>query len=112
MRIRWHSIPENRLKIAIKQARERLRGTDVPVTITVKDLLPLPSYCPVLGIEIRYCQGKIGFIDHSPSMDRIVPRLGYVPGNVRIISWRANRLKQDATLDELLAIVSYIKGER
>ena len=30
----------------------------------------------------------------SPSIDRMKPDLGYVPGNVRIVSQKANRLKQ------------------
>lgn len=41
----------------------------------------------------------------SPSLDKIIPSLGYVPGNVRIISARANLLKNDATVDELRAIL-------
>ena len=36
----------------------------------------------------------------SPSLDRIVPELGYVKGNIRVISNRANHLKSDATLEE------------
>jgi hypothetical protein len=39
--------------------------------------------------------------DNLPTLDRVDPVCGYVPGNVWVISWRANRLKQDASLDEL-----------
>jgi len=34
---------------------------------------------------------------------------GYIPGNVRIISWRANNLRSDANLQELLALVKDAK---
>lgn len=44
----------------------------------------------------------------SPSIDRIVPELGYVPGNIAIISWRANDLKKDATADEMRRIADWI----
>jgi hypothetical protein len=47
--------------------------------------------------------------DNSPSIDQIVPGGGYVPGNVRIISWKANRLKSNATIDDLEAILAYMK---
>jgi hypothetical protein len=49
---------------------------------------------------------------HSPSLDKIIPELGYVPGNVAILSYRANRLKSDATLEELEALVAYIRETR
>jgi hypothetical protein len=37
----------------------------------------------------------------SPSLDRIIPDRGYVPGNVRVVSDRANRLKGKRSLSEL-----------
>lgn len=62
-----------------------------------------PGSCPVLGIELRVGGVRAA---HSPSLDRIDPSLGYVPGNVRVISDRANRLKGDRTLEELEALAS------
>lgn len=47
----------------------------------------------------------------SPTLDRIVPSRGYVVGNVAVISMRANRLKSDASVAELQALVSYTRGE-
>lgn len=67
--------------------------------------MPLPTLCPVLGIEILYSfAGKKGPRNASPSIDRIDNALGYVKGNVRVISFRANRIRNDASLDELRAI--------
>lgn len=48
--------------------------------------------------------------DGSPTIDRIINDLGYVKGNVIVISWRANRIKSDATLAELKAIVAFYEG--
>lgn len=45
--------------------------------------------------------------DYSPSLDRIDNRLGYVKGNVIVVSHRANAIKRDATLDELRRIVAF-----
>ena len=48
--------------------------------------------------------------DNSPTLDRIVPELGYVPGNVAVISWKANRLKGNNTDPELFEkVAKYIR---
>jgi len=62
-----------------------------------------------LGIPIAARSGS--FSDHSPSIDRTVPHLGYVKGNVTIMSYRANRIKCHASLDELRAIVAYMERQ-
>jgi hypothetical protein len=49
-------------------------------------------------------------IDNSPSLDRIDTSKGYVKGNVWVISWRANKLKSDATLAELESIVLALRN--
>ncbi len=67
----------------------------------------IPTHCPILGIPIFQMTGNKGGGANSPSLDRIEPELGYVPGNTIVISNRANRLKSDATIDELRAIASF-----
>lgn len=69
------------------------------------DIPPVPEVCPVLGIKI---QGNVvaGPLDSSPSIDRLIPHLGYIPGNVRIISNRANRLRSDGTARELKLVAA------
>jgi hypothetical protein len=47
--------------------------------------------------------------DDSPSLDRINNMKGYVPGNVKIISWRANHLKSNGTALEHEKIAQYIR---
>jgi hypothetical protein len=92
---------------AIGRARGRATANGLPFGITAGDIV-LPKLCPVLGIALvlgdRYSS------DNSPSLDRIDPARGYVRGNVAVISQRANRLKQDASPAELLAIVAYARG--
>jgi hypothetical protein len=75
-------------------------------SLSVHDLT-FPSHCPILGIEIDYFNDVIG--DNSPSLDRVDPDGGYVAGNVLIVSMKANRIKQNGTLDEILKIAEYIK---
>lgn len=105
----WMSVPENRMRHCLGQAKRRALAAGIPFTISMRDI-PLPTYCPVLGIPINYKgTNKRGFINDSPSIDRIDPSQGYIPGNVMIISWRANRIKSDATLTELRAVLSYME---
>jgi len=58
-----------------------------------------------LGIPLKIGNGKR--TDGSATLDRVLPDLGYVPGNVIVISFRANRIKNDATLDELRLLVEF-----
>lgn len=100
--------PINRLKILLVAAKIRAKKKTLPFSICVEDFLPLPTHCPVLGIKLNYAgQVKRGFVNDSPSLDRAIPSLGYISGNVKIISWRANRIKSDATLEELQKITAY-----
>lgn len=64
------------------------------------------KYCPILGIEIDYyAEGRQ---ENSPSFDRFDPSKGYIKGNVTIVSWRANRLKNDGTAEEHLSIYRFM----
>lgn len=49
--------------------------------------------------------------ENSPSIDRLDNTKGYVKGNINIISWRANRIKSDATLDELEKIYRWVNDQ-
>lgn len=83
------------------------RGTEFNLCL---DDVHIPEHCPVLGIPIESGGGG-GFRPNSPSIDRIDPSKGYTPDNIRIISWRANKLKSDASVEEIEAVLAYMKGE-
>lgn len=93
--------------VLVRGARTRSRHENVPFDLSPEDLV-MPQVCPVLGIPLTHLGGKLS--DDKPSLDRVVPSLGYVRGNVVIISWRANRLKSDASLDDLLLLTEYIRN--
>ena len=86
-------------------ARRRAKNKGLPCTITEADTA-VPEVCPVLGLTFTPGVGKN--CDTSVSLDRLIPSLGYVPGNVAVISWRANRLKGDATAEELRKIADWM----
>jgi hypothetical protein len=74
--------------------------------LTLSDLYPLPTTCPVLGIPLSY-SGNIGASDNAMAIDRIDPTKGYVKGNIVMVSQRANRIKNDATPAELRKIADF-----
>lgn len=78
--------------------------------LVASDFQYLPTHCPVLGIELEYAADGPRH-DGTASIDRVDNSMGYTPNNVRIISWRANRLKSDATVDELRRLVNYLEGK-
>lgn len=78
----------------------------IPFTIELDDIV-IPDYCPVLGIPIVCGSGKR--TDNSPSLDKFIPELGYVKGNVAVISWKANRLKNNGTLDDFKHLVEWME---
>jgi len=87
------------LKKLVADARRRARERKVSFALSIDDL-QAPEFCPVFGTRLVY-QADQRRCDMSASLDRIESSLGYVPGNVWIISWRANQIKSDATADEL-----------
>jgi len=92
--------------IMLNSARSRANKLKVPYSLVKEDII-IPEICPVLGIKLEV--GDRYFHDNSPSLDRLLPDIGYVPGNIRVISWRANRIKCNGTLEELEKIVAYMK---
>jgi hypothetical protein len=103
-----NSSPENKIKYLIGQAKVRAKRDSIEFAISLIHVY-IPAHCRLQGIEICYC--NVGLKDNSPSLDRIDPTKGYVPGNVWIISQRANRIKNNATLSELKALVRNLEEE-
>lgn len=82
----------------LKAAKKRAKEHNVAFGLTLADI-NVPALCPVLGVPIVVSRGRCS--PTSPSLDRIDPTLGYVPGNVIVVSHRANTIKSDATVTEL-----------
>lgn len=91
----------------IHTIKNRAKKAGLDFNLKLADLV-VPDECPVLRVPIL--MGEKWSHPQSPSVDRVKPELGYVRGNVRIISWRANRLKCDATVGELKALLIYMEG--
>lgn len=92
--------------VLLNGARTRAKRGGLAFALTKEDIL-IPAVCPIFGIQLEI--GSRQRHDNSPSLDQLVPGLGYTPENIRVISWRANRIKCDGTLEELEKIVTYMR---
>lgn len=88
----WHSA----------KSRAKLKG--LAFDIEIADVI-IPEYCPILGLKLE----RLGS-GNAPSIDRINPELGYVKGNIWVISNKANMMKSNATKQELLAFAHWVSA--
>ena len=95
----------NRIRALLHTLRSRCRKLGVVCDLTAADIV-IPEQCPVLGLRLdsgpRECRA---------SVDRKRPKRGYIRGNIAVISMRANRIKSDASIQELEAILAYMRGD-
>lgn len=94
--------------ILLRGARVSAKKRGLKYNLTLEDI-EIPKLCPVLGIPLK--RGRYKRLPNSPSIDRVFPKLGYTKGNIRIISWRANLLKNDETDPEIfIKIAKYLRS--
>tara|TARA_B110000858_G_scaffold125926_1_gene143476 strand:+ start:1535 stop:1777 length:243 start_codon:yes stop_codon:yes gene_type:complete len=79
-------------------------GKDFNLTI---DDIKIPTVCPIFETPIVY-----GDTDLCASIDRIDNSKGYIKGNIQIISNRANRIKNNASLQELKEIIKHMEKHK
>lgn len=90
----------NRLKNSAKK-----RNIEFSLTIPELNNLTFPLTCPILGIPLKFNRQRLQ--DNSYSIDRIDSTKGYSIDNIVVISWRANRLKNNASINELNKISNF-----
>jgi hypothetical protein len=94
-----------------QNARKRAAAKNIPFELTQEDIYQLAgTHCPVFGTAFDFI-GNGRIVPQSPSLDRIVPSLGYVTGNVAVISNKANTIKQNATADEIQQVADWLRKQ-
>lgn len=88
-------------------AKRRSKLYDIPFKIELNDII-VPTHCPVLGIPL--IMGNKHAHDNSPSLDRIIPELGYIKGNIVVVSHKANTIKNNATIEDLEKVYMFYKS--
>jgi hypothetical protein len=101
---------EYRLKMLLNASKQRAKIKNRVHDITVDDIksiYPIDGKCPVFGFDLMF--NDSGFRENSPSIDRIDSEKGYTVDNIQIISWKANRIKAYATVEELEIVIAFMK---
>lgn len=93
---------------AAQQAKRRAKEMGLEYTISAEYLKSIwPDKCPILNIPFK----STGDRSSSPSIDRLDNTKGYIPGNVNVISYRANAMKNNATIDELRSLITWMETQ-
>ncbi len=87
----------------LHRVKRKAREKNLSCNLKKSDLI-FPTHCPILGLKLRFRGG-----DNSPSLDRLDPKKGYDAGNVNIISNLANRIKSNATSEQLMKVALWLE---
>ncbi|NTV79324.1 MAG: hypothetical protein HGA25_09395 [Clostridiales bacterium] len=97
--------PEQMLLIS---AKIRAKKLNIPFDLEISDI-HIPVLCPITGLTLEINpSGNRGPQVNSPTLDKINPELGYVKGNVAVISFKANKWKSDMTKQNVETLLHYI----
>lgn len=105
-----YELTKKEFKKIIGNLRSSAKRRGIPFNLSTNDLdeVGIPITCPVLGIPIYFHRGKVE--DDSISIDRIDSNKGYTLDNIVIVSHRVNKLKSNASLEEMENIVKFYQN--
>lgn len=98
---------QNPEKSLHRSCRKRSLKSGLDFDIDISDIV-IPEKCPILEEPLMYCGPDRLY---WPTVDRIDNTKGYVKGNVRVISYKANMMKCDMLLWQVENLIAYMKGE-
>lgn len=104
----WRLNNPEKYMLHTAKSRAKKKGTEFNLT---PDDIKIPEVCPVFGTPFTH-ELKTGKNPLAPSLDRIDPNKGYVKGNVQVISWRANDLKSNGTVEEFKMLLEFLNAKK
>jgi hypothetical protein len=95
----------NPFAVVCWNAKTRARNKNLPFDLDEASVRGMYfDHCPVCGQEMRFG----GDNRTSPSIDQIIPALGYTKVNCHVICYLCNRRKNDSTPEQMYQIADYI----
>ena len=89
------------------RAQQRAKKENIYFDIEKSDII-IPEICPVLNKPLVVNAGSPGGSKYSPSLDKIIPEMGYTKGNIMVMSLLANQMKANATPEELILFAEWV----
>lgn len=102
----WAKINNPKL-LMMRRTKNSATARKIECTITVDDF-EIPNVCPILLLPLKMNPGNPK--KDSPSIDRIDNSKGYVPGNVKVISYSANRMKSSMSKEDIERLWKYVSN--
>lgn len=102
------SANNNPERTLLKGAKYSALRRGLEFNLELEDIV-IPDVCPYLGYSLKVIRG-VGYRQEAPSVDRIDPTKGYVKGNIKIISKKANLMKNNASREELVNFAKRVLG--
>jgi|DEB0MinimDraft_12_1074336.scaffolds.fasta_scaffold02147_4 hypothetical protein len=96
-----------------KLAERRANKKNIRFELTAEDIenvWPEDNYCPALRIPLKIKPKRkndpnyLKTTSNSPTLDRIIPELGYIPGNIVVVSMKANMIMSSARPSEVIKV--------
>ena len=104
-----HGNGKTREYIMYHRIKCRAIKDNIEFNLDLDDII-IPEYCPIFSnIKLKFNKGTVKY--NSPSIDRLIPEKGYTKGNIKIISYRANTIKQNATFEEIRQVADWLEKE-
>lgn len=94
--------------LMLRSAKRRAKVQNLPFDINIEDII-IPEHCPILHIKLETSSNHA--TANSPSLDKIIPELGYTKGNIQVISNLANTMKWDASFQNLVDFAEWVNKE-
>jgi hypothetical protein len=108
LRRRQQELGDSYIRMMLSRCKQRAIAKGMEFNLEVSDI-SIPKQCPILGIPLAVGTGN-GGSPNSPSLDRINNSLGYIKGNVQVISKRANQIKLDASYEEIAKVADWLRA--
>lgn len=94
---------------ATRDARRRAVKKGVPYNLTIDYVMGIAAdSCPIFNTPFVW-RGNKQVGEKSPTLDRIVPALGYVIGNVVVISSKANNIKSAYIATDIFTVAEWLQ---
>jgi hypothetical protein len=96
---------EDKFNYILNHSKKRAKEKGLEHTIDREYLESIyTDTCPIFNVKFIY-SNKLN--DWSMTLDRIDPTKGYIKGNVQFLSSKANRMKSNATHEEIIKFCEY-----
>ena len=105
------SSKDGQIILALRRLKSKAKHSQLPFDLDIEYLAAIaPDICPVLKVNLAWGEQNKMPVYNAPSVDKIIPNLGYVKGNVQWMSYLANAMKQNASPKQLHEFADWVKA--